>query len=48
MCMKPNNTPKICGFRASAADETLKQNAQAQVADDMQVMTVLYLRELET
>ena len=33
--MKPSNAMKTCGFRASVANETLKQDAQTQVADDV-------------
>ena len=45
--MKPNNTMKTCGFRALAANKKLKQDAQTQVADAMEAMSVLYMTELE-
>ena len=39
--MKTNNTRKD-------AKQNLKQNAQTQNADGMQVMSVLYITQLET
>ena len=38
---------KTCDFRASAASEKLKQDAQTQVADAIQSMSVLYMAQLE-
>ena len=39
--MKPNKEIKTGYFRASAANKKLKQDAQTQVADAMEVMSAL-------
>ena len=38
---------KTCGFRASSTNEKFKQDAQTQVFDAMQAMSVLYMTWLE-
>ena len=38
---------KTCGFRASAANEKLKEDAQTQVDEAVQAMSVLYMTQLQ-
>ena len=41
-CTKPNKAVKTRGFRASAENEKLEHDAQTQIADAIQAMSVLY------
>ena len=40
--MTPNNAMNACGFRASAANENLKRDAQTQVAETAQAICIIY------
>ena len=45
--MKPNTAMKTYSFRASSANERLKQDAQTQTTDAMRALSVLYIAQLE-
>ena len=38
---------KTCGFKASVTNEKLKRDAEKQLADSLQTMSVLYMSQLE-
>ena len=45
--MKPNNAGDDMWLRAQTANQNLKQNTQAQIADSMQALSVLYMTQLK-